>query len=273
MTRAGRHPQRVREKHVEWVRERLGGRDWAIIATVNRLRLVRSTQLERLHFPDLPSSHRSRTRRKVLARLVNWRVLLTLERRVGGVRAGSAGLVYALDTAGQWLAGLDSRSRGDELALRRPEQPSARLLAHTLAVAELYVGLRERERRGELGLAEFVAEPASWTPNGVGGWLKPDAYLAVATPDVVDHWWVEQDQATESLPTIKRRLTAYLDFVRRGQRGPNGIVPRVLVVTPTDARRAAIQGVIDELPTPAGKLLRATTDDRAVSLIVEVLRE
>lgn len=266
-------PVRVRLAHVEWVRERLGERDWEILATVGRLRLASSTQLERLHFADLLATHRSRTRRRVLARLADWRVLTTLERRIGGVRAGSAGLVFALDTAGQWLASLEAISGGDELSLRRPAEPSGRLAAHTLGVAELYVRLREAERRGGLTLAAFGTEPACWWPNGLGGWLKPDAHLAVAHQDVTDHWWLEQDQATQSLPTIRRKLTAYLDFVRRGLIGPGGVVPRVLISVPTEARRTAVQRLIEELPPPGSELLRAATHGDTAGLIVNLLRE
>lgn len=273
MTAGGQRPVRVRSRHVEWVRDRLGERDREILATVGRLRLITSAQLERLYFFDLPSSHRSRTRRRVLARLVDWRVLMTLERRVGGVRAGSAGLVYALDSAGQWLANLDSRAVGDELAVRRPTQPSVALLAHTLGVTELYVQLRELECAGVLRLVAFLTEPGSWCANGIGGWLKPDAYAVVATDKVTDHWWVELDMATESLPTIRKKLTAYLDFVRRGQRGPSGVIPRVLVAVPTEARREAIQALIGQLPEPASELLRVSTHERAAAFIGEVLRE
>jgi hypothetical protein len=132
---------------------------------------------------------------------------------------------------------------------------------------------REHERSGGLTLASFVTEPGCWLPNGVGGWLKPDAYLVVTTAEVGDHWWLEQDQATESLPTIRKKLTAYLDFVRRGQRGPQGVVPRVLVSVPSDARREAVASVITQLPPLADKLLYVVTHDQAAPFIVEVLRE
>src|SRR5437868_15248922 len=122
-------PVRVRSPHVEWVRDRLGERDRQILATIARVRLATGAQLERLHFLDLPPSHRSRSRRRVLRRLVDWRVLVPLERRIGGVRAGSAGLVLALDSAGQWLANVNSRATGDNAAVRRPTQPSTQLLA------------------------------------------------------------------------------------------------------------------------------------------------
>ena len=40
-------------------------------------------------------------------------------------------------------------------------------------------------------LGGFDAEPAAWWPNGLGGWLKPDAYVRLASGNFVDHWWIE----------------------------------------------------------------------------------
>jgi hypothetical protein len=270
---AGGQPSRVRLSHVEWVRQRLGGSDLKILQTVNQLRLITGLQLERLHFADLPLSHRSRTRRRVLARLVEWRLLRALERRIGGVRAGSSGLVYALDSAGQWLANMDARAAGVELAVRRQAEPSTHLVAHTLGVSELCVRLCELERLGSLRLAAFVTEPACWWPSGAGGWVKPDAYLALETATAVDHWWLEHDGATESLPTIKRKLSGYLDLVRRGVQGPNGVIPRVLITVPTEARRDAIAALVSTLPDPAAQLFHVSHCEQAASVLVEVLRE
>ena len=88
-----------------------------------------------------------------------------------------------------------------------------------------------------------------------------------------DHWWVEADLATESLPTIRRKLLNYLSFLERGQLGPGGVVPRVLVVTITPARRDAIREVIDHLPAPAGQLFGASIEKEAVPYLFSVLRE
>jgi hypothetical protein len=198
---------------------------------------------------------------------------MPLERRIGGVRAGSSGFVYALDTAGQWLANADSYAEAAPAPVRRPAQPSNRLLAHTLGITELYVQLREFERGGLLQLSEFLTEPGCWVPNGVGGWLKPDAYLALETPEVSDYWWLEQDQATESLPTLNRKLTAYLDFVRRGHRGPGGVVPRILVAVPTAARLTAVLELVHRLPEPASRIIHTATHDSAAPYLLEVLRE
>jgi hypothetical protein len=266
----GLSPVRVRTGHVAWVHERLGQRDTAIIRSVDRLRLVSSGQLERLHFHDLSIPSRSRIRRRVLARLVAWRVLLTLDRRIGGVRAGSAGLVYALDSCGQQLVRLSAHDEGS--SIRRPSVPGLALLHHTLAVSELYVSLHELARSEDFEITAFQTEPVCWWPNGWGGWVKPDAYLCLADDTYTDHWWLEQDMGTEHLPTIKRKLLTYLDFAARGL-GPNQIMPRVLVSVPDDTRYRAVKEVIRRLPPPAPELLHVTTSGAAPRYLLRVLKE
>ncbi len=83
-------PQRVRSSHVEWVAERLSERDWAVVETVNLLRLMRGDQVERLFFSHLSGRSCSVSRGRMLHRLVAWRVLDMLPRRVGGPVGGSA---------------------------------------------------------------------------------------------------------------------------------------------------------------------------------------
>jgi protein involved in plasmid replication-relaxation len=261
-----RNVQRVRQAHVEWVDARLSERDRKIISTVDRLRLVSSLHLERLHFQDLLPSVRGRVRRRVLARLVAWRVLLKLERRIGGVRAGSSGLVFALDTAGQQLAALDGA------AVRRSREPSVALLGHSLAASELYVSLMELSQAGGFTVADYLTEPACWWPLPLDGWLKPDAYLKLTTPAFDDHWWIEVDKGTEHLPTIRRKLLAYLDYANSGGLGPGSVLPRVLVTVPSEARQAAIVGAIARLPD-ADRLIHVTTEGYAPEYLLRVLRE
>jgi hypothetical protein len=270
---AGSSPvQRVRQAHVEWVRDRLSDRDWEIIRTVDQLRLVTSAHLERLHFLDLSPSVRGRVRRRVLNRLVGWRVLLTLDRRIGGVRAGSSGLVLALDSAGQQL-GRELAATNGSTAVRRPREPSVVLLAHALAASELYVSLVELSQAQGFTVAGYHTEPACWWPNSVGGWLKPDAYLKLSAAKFDDHWWVEIDKGTEHLPVIRRKLLTYLDYANGGGLGPGDVLPRVLVTAPDERRREQVQGVIAALPEPAAKLLHVVTEVRAADFLYEVLRE
>jgi len=263
--------QRVRSALVVGLAEQLTEREWQIMATVNRLRLVTGRQLERLHFTGLSGKSRSVVRWRVLKRLVGWQVLAPLPRRVGGGLRGSGQLAYALDTAGERLLRLRRNLRQDEQRIRRPGQPGERFVGHTLAVSELYVSLIERSRLDGYRVDEFLAEPAAWWPNGVGGWMKPDAYVALSTADVTDHWWIEVDLATEAVPTLRGKFLAYTDFANQGQLGPGGVVPRVLVTVPSEYRHQTMSRVVEGLPTPADQLVLVTLHEAAVDAVTAAL--
>jgi hypothetical protein len=236
---------------LELLAEALSGRDWAIIGTLHRVRLATGLQLERLHFNDLAARSRSVKRWQVLKRLADARVLMPLDRRIGTARRGSAKLRYALDSMGERLIRLWANRESPETPMRRPRVPGDRFIAHTLAITELYVALVEEARSGRFILETFQAEAAAYWPNGLGGQLKPDAFIKLSRDGVTDYWWYEADLATESLPTIRTKLLVYFDFAIRGQLGPDGVMPRVLIGVPTAKRRAAVQIVTDALPKPA----------------------
>src|SRR6266536_5163029 len=240
--------RRVTRAGVERVADGLGERDRAILASMSRLRVLTGRQVERLHFAGLGGAHRDRTRRRVLERLVGLGVLAPLERRIGGVRAGSAGLVFALGPVGQRLPGLMPTKGLDWMTTvrrsRRPGTPTERFLKHSLAVSELYVHLVEHARGGLFQLITFRAEPACWWRDSEGMWIRPDAYVVVGTKEDrkaddawEDLWAIEVDMATESLPTLRRKLTAYLDLVEQGESGPDGgDLPGVLITVPDKHR-------------------------------------
>lgn len=250
----------------------LGERDRAILDDVARVRVLTGRQVERLHFADLAGRHRDRTRRRVLERLVGLQLLTPLERRIGGVRAGSAGLVFSLGPAGQRLLAVEEDGAGGRI--RRPGTPTARFMIHNLAVAELYVGLVEASRSHTLTLVDYRAEPACWWRDSEGEWIKPDAYAVVSAGNVEDSWAIEVDQATESLPTLRRKLMVYLRLVATEERGPDsGQLPRVLVTVPDERRLNAVRELVRSLPEPADGLFAVTLHDRTVPYIVQVLRE
>jgi hypothetical protein len=271
MMRPGIGRQRVRWAYVEALAERLTDRDWQIIATLDRVRLATGLQLERLHFNDLGTRSRSVMRWRVLKRLVDARVLLPLDRRVGTARRGSSKLVYVLDSAGSRLARMHVASDSPEGLQRRPRVPGERFVAHGLAVTELYVILVEHARLGRFTLDDYMVEAAAYWPDGLGGWMKPDALVQLHGTDVTDYWWYEADLATESLPTIRSKLLTYLDFVQRGQLGPDGVVPRVLIGVPAGKRQAAIQSVISTLPAPAEVMFTVTLMPDVVTVMAREL--
>lgn len=254
----------------------LSDRDKVILLDLARVRVLSGGQLTRLHFSELTAGNRERARRRVLERLVERRFVATLERRtIGGVRAGSSSLIYTLGTAGQRtlpLLGADMYASSPAGRVRTPWTPGSLFLAHSLDITELYVRLREHERASDLGLAHYVVEHAASHSDGRGGVIKPDAYARLHHGEIEDCWWVEVDRATESIPTLRRKLLSYIQFARSGQAGPDGITPRVLVTVPHDHRLNAVRDLVAALPGPAAELITATLHDQAVSLMINILR-
>lgn len=253
--------------------ELLSARDQAIVADVARVRVLSGRQVERLHFADLVGRHGDRTRRRVLERLVSLGLLASLERRIGGVHSGSAGLVYCLAPGGQRWRALDTEAYQQQ-RFRAPGTPTERFMIHNLVISELYVGLREAERAGQLSLVDFNAEPACWWRDNEGEWVKPDAYVVVASGDVEDSWAIEVDQSTESLPTLRRKLKVYLDLVANEERGPGGgLLPRVLVSVRDERRLAAVRELVRSLPEPAERLFVLAIHSGVVEAMVNALGE
>lgn len=231
----------------------LSARDTAILRDLARVRLLTGRQLERLHFGGLATPNaRGSARRRVLSRLMSNGLVTALPRRVGGVRAGSAGLIYTLDSSALRYRELwDEDPAPPDRRVRRPWAIGWPFVAHTLDVAELYVRLRERQRGFHERLRRFDAEPASWYPTAHGT-LKPDAYAVFDDGPWEQHRWIEVDRATESLPTLGRKLRAYAELTARNDSGPLGVLPTVLVTVPDDRRRAAVEAVVAALPVPPG---------------------
>jgi hypothetical protein len=255
----------------------LGERERAIVAVVAKLRLVSHAQLAALLAPWdgqasslLSSASAARATRRTLAQLNGLGVLARLERRVGGVRAGSAGYVYYLGPVGQRLMAYWD-GRGLVRGRFRPE-PGGRYVRHRLAVSELYVQLEFADRGGELELLAFDAEPDCWRRylDGFGGTvlLKPDAFVRIGIGAYEERCFVEVDLGTESRSVIAAKARTYLDYFHAGiEQAAHGVFPRVLLLTSSEARRTALVDVVARLPAEHWALFRITTLDRAVEFI------
>jgi hypothetical protein len=252
---------------VAGLRARLSERDMSVIQQVADLRLMSARQIQAIHFPS--SEHRSesaatRARQRVLARLCRDRLLTPLERRVGGVRAGSAGLVLALGPVGQRVL----ISGGPR---RRAYEPTMRFFDHTLAIAQLAVDLTLAARHGLVELLALQAEPESWREfAAMSGrrWLRPDAFVVVGNREYELRWFIEVDRASESLPVIVRKCRLYADYYQSGtEQAKHGVFPRVCWVVPDGPRAERLrEAIARERRLPEG-LFVVTTSDQAVSVL------
>lgn len=251
-------------------RDHLSDRDHTILADLERIRVLTGAQLQRLWFADIAQSSRARDRRRVLARLVHHGFVSTLDRRIGGVRAGSAGHIYRLTPTARRLFEMQR-----EQPTRRARTPGTPFLNHALAVSDIYVMLIEASRINNFRVSTFDTEPACWHPAENGSYLKPDAYLVLATPTYRDCWWLEIDRATESKPRIKRKIRSYIDHLTTGGTGPDGIPPRILFTTPDTARRNTISKVITILAAEArmDQMVCVTTQTNAHQFLIKELAQ
>jgi hypothetical protein len=250
------------------LRERLSERDLRILHQVAELRLMSARQIQLAHFSVADHGNHaaaSRATQRVLKRLAGERLLLRLGRRIGGVRAGSAGFVLALGPVGQRLLfGSGRRIRGHE--------PGLRFVDHALAVSQLVVDLQLLARAGTLDLLDLQAEPGSWRTFGgalSGGRLvRPDLYLAIGSREYELRWFVEMDRATESLPVIRRKCRLYADYYQSGiEQLESGVFPRVCWIVPTAPRAHSLEKLIErDAKLPGGLFVVATTENATTML-------
>lgn len=255
-------PSRIKSR-ANWLAARLTNRDWEILGTLYRLNSATIGHIYRLHFNGLTM----RNCQYVMRRLMEWRAVTSIERRMGGVLSGSGQRVYFLDPAAIRLLRL---AEGRKDIRDSTEAPSGRWsYKHALTVSELYVQCVEAVREGSIQLADFVTEPACWLADGIGGHLRPDAYIKVAVPGTKrrQHWWVEVDLGTESLPIVRAKFDTYMQFKSRNIGGPEGTVPRVLVTVEEESRRIALKRLVTRMGDDANRFIHIVQFEAAVPLL------
>lgn len=261
------HTSRVSRGDIQRLGARLSERDWAIMHFVDRHRYATTTQIRRVFFlGHATQSAATRACTRVLDRLLVLRVLTRLERRIGGNRHGSAAFIWCLDVVGERLTRTEGRPR------RRFHEPSFLFLNHTLAITDTHVRLQEAEHARLFSITRIQIETEAWqpylTPSGVKSVLKPDLMASLATADYEDHWYIELDLATESMPVLLRKCRAYEDYRRTGRaQAEHGVFPRVLWVMPAQARVARLEAAIGAEAALPDRLFALTTPDHLIATL------
>lgn len=267
---------RVSHARLVAIADEMTGVERQAVDVVARLKLVSHDQLARLvpFGPNASRSSAARVTRRTLARLAELGVLGRLQRRIGGVRAGSSGHVYFLGPVGQRLVAYwdgDGLVRGR----LRPE-PGGPFVRHRLSVSELYVRVVEWARTGAVEVLGFDVEPECWraSMDGFGNRvvLKPDAYVRVGAGAYEDQWFVEVDLGTESRTVLARKARAYLDYLHTGtEQAEGGVFPRVLFAVTTEVRKEAVVEVLARLPAEYWSLFAVTKLEQAAAFMANVL--
>jgi Replication-relaxation len=240
----------------------LSERDLSILESLRTHRALTTILIRRLHFPIAGEPQEAADRKthatemaaavatiRVLTRLESGRFIARLPRRIGGVRAGSSGIVWQLGASGERVM----RTRHSDGTRRRYSEPSPTFIAHTLAAADLAICLYELDRQHVLELPLLEAEPECWrtflSAHGARQWLKPDLFAITASGDFEHHWFIEADLASEHAPVIIRKALVYQQYASSGiHQQQHGLFPAVVWVVPDSKRRKAIEAALSGEP-------------------------
>ncbi len=261
---------RVSSRQLVELADTLPERERQVVQTVGRFKLVTGSQLGRLFFWDIArAASRGRAVRREIATLAEQHILYPLPRRVGGVRAGSAGQVVSLGPIGKRLL---AYWQGEGFVrVRAAHEPGSLFARHTLAVAEQYVRLVEAERAGSGELIAFDTEPTSWrtfvSPHGGTVTLKPDAFVRLGVSDFEQRSFLEVDLGSEGRGALARQCRAYLAYFQSGQeQTETGVFPRVVWITTSTARVRLLVEVCSSLPPEYWQLFVVGTPERLLAL-------
>ena len=222
-------------------------RDKEILCSLCRFHCLTTMQIKRLHFADAATpTAAARAANLRLSRLKELCLIDRLDRRVGGLRAGSTSFTWRLDEAGRKM--FDIRKNP---ARKRFFEPSGKFLAHTLAIAEICIRIGEMPG---VGMSEARLEPDCWRQYvGAGGLvrtLKPDLYTVISHGEYEYCLFFEVDLATESVTRLIGKCEQYLEYYRNGgEQAVFTLFPAVVWLVPTEKRKEKIENRMrDELP-------------------------
>ena len=131
------------------------------------------------------------------------------------------------------------------------------------------------DRIGQLRLIGFDVEPDCWESfvdrRGREVVLKPDAAVRIRGATQEHRFFLEVDMGTESRPIVARKLRTYSDYFRDADASTSGdrSVSRVLLLTTTAARQAALNEVCADLCLDAVPWFLVGALDGGVRLLAE----
>lgn len=233
---------RVTQAELSLIAGRLSGRDQALLVTLKTFRLATVLQLQAIHFAGHASDVTARRlTRKVLTRLREQGLVERLERRIGGLKGGSAGHIYQLAPLGHRVLGNPTRKRSNE--------PSLHHVDHTLAITGVAARLHAWQNHGGGEIEVLEAEPTCWRsdPNSLLSTLKPDLYAQLSDASYELRWFIEVDLGTESSKVLARKLSAYTSYWRsRIEQEAHGFFPAIIWLADDERRAAFIERTIAE---------------------------
>ena len=239
-------------------------RDRAVLELLGVTRFASADQIARAVFASGTPVGRRRRAQAALTRMVGEGVLTRLDRRIGGIRAGSAGFVYRLGPRSHRILGGTAKRPGTD--------PAWISVDHQLAVAELAAQLIEAQRAGHCSELKMIGEPDCWRKFSSSGGVrlvKADLEIRFSLEGRRAALWVEMDRATQAPARIRSKAERYLDYWRTGLEHQRlGGFPKVLFVAPDLARAEQLSVVLGEIREPAAAMFSVVCEADAVDLMM-----
>lgn len=261
----------ITERTLRAYAERLSDRDVAILESLAKCTFMLTGQIQRLHNTEASTQTAAlRATAREMKKLKEYGLVRHLERRIGGVRAGSTSMVWHLTEAGHRLLELDSQ---EKRVRKRHLEPSLNHLNHSIAVSACYVQIHEICRQNSnMSLSRADAEPTCWRAYSHQGnivYLKPDLFFATKCGEYEDLWFVELDLATESPATILKKCERYLDYYKTNiEQRKYGVFPVTIWLVPDKNRKEILKTAISKTYKKGVKMFLVITPDELEKLIV-----
>lgn len=222
--------------------------DYTLLDLLNRCRYATTKQISNLYFRDNTPKTATRKANLLTKKLASMGLITHLERRIGGVRAGSGSYIWSITHKG--LKVLRQVKPNIKLRLKNRYEPSRDHLKHQLFVTQLFVEVRGLHLDKKLTLDTFAFEPKCWRAFTKGFrpfTLKPDALMQVSLGDFEDAYFLEADNATEHLGRVIAKCKQYIAYFNTGiEQREIGLFPLVMWVVPDNKRKSAILNRIKE---------------------------
>ncbi len=234
---------------LDQLREQLTERDKRILTFMRNLRYMKTDQVRRLFYPQTESMtlHACKVRTiKNLSRLMELGLIARLEKQVGGVRAGSKGIVWYVTEAGARLLNLGTEQQKTR---KRYLEPVPNFLRHNIAVTETFVMIVEICRDDSvMKLRHIEVEPDCWREyqkSGKSISLRPDLYARTVTGEFFDHLFIEVDLSTESPSAVVEKCHRYHEYYKTGaEQKKSGAFPLVLWIVQDEPRKQKLEETI-----------------------------
>jgi hypothetical protein len=232
------------KQRLAMLEQHLSERDHQVLASLQCCRYLTTLQLARLHFGAFVNRRAAvRAANRCLTRLRDFGLIRALQRRIGGVRAGSGSFVWTLTAGGFRL--LQACDNGSQ-SRKQFREPTLHFLTHTLVISEAYLQLTEICAQHDMVLASVQFEPDCWRRYADRSGdksivLKPDLYAVTQGGGYEDYWFIEIDCDTETVAHVVDKCERYIQYLRSGaEQARTSVFPYVVWIVPDEKRKNSV---------------------------------